>query len=66
MPKIDGESKEELLSTRVTAAIKDAVSRESRREGLTASEWLRTLIVKELKEREALPTAYRFPGIESK
>jgi hypothetical protein len=66
MPKIDGESKGELLSTRVTTGIKEAVTRESRREGLTASEWLRTLIVKELKEREALPSTYRFPGIETR
>ncbi|RLI37834.1 hypothetical protein DRO55_00305, partial [Candidatus Bathyarchaeota archaeon] len=40
-----------LLCTRVTPVIKEAVQRESQMEGLTTSEWLRNLIVKELKER---------------
>ncbi|MFQ6095799.1 MAG: hypothetical protein ACE5NN_06615 [Candidatus Bathyarchaeia archaeon] len=64
MPKIEGDMKVELLCTRVTSAIKEAVTRESHVEGLTTSEWLRNLIVKELKEREALPRVYRFPRLE--
>jgi len=64
MPKIEGDSKEELLCTRVTSAIKEAVVHESQVEGLTASEWLRNLIVKELKERGALRSVYRFPDLE--
>lgn len=64
MPKIEGDSKENLLCTRVTSMIKEAVSRESQVEGLTTSEWLRNLIVKELKERGALQRVYRFPTIE--
>jgi len=64
MPKIEGDSKEELLCTRVTPVIKEAVIRESQVEGLTPSEWLRNLIVKELKERGALQRVYRFPNLE--
>ncbi|HDJ04622.1 hypothetical protein CW711_01775 [Candidatus Bathyarchaeota archaeon] len=65
MPKIEGDAKAELLCTRVTSVIKEAVLRESRMEGLTASEWLRNLVVKELKERGALPKVYTFPSLES-
>jgi len=64
MPKIEGDEKGELLCTRVTLAIKEAVMRESQVEGLTTSEWLRNLVVKELKEREALPRIYRFPQLK--
>ncbi len=64
MPKIEGEMKAELICTRVTSVIREAVTRESQVEGLTTSEWLRNLIVKELKERGALPRVYRFPPLE--
>ena len=64
MPKIEGDAKEELLCTRVTSAIKEAVLHESQTEGLTPSEWLRNLIVKELKERGVLQRVYRFPSLE--
>ena len=64
MPRIEGNFKGELLCTRVTYAIKEAVTRESQIEGLTASEWLRNLVVKELKDREALPKVYNFPQFE--
>jgi len=64
MPRIEGYMKDELLCTRVTSVIKEAVVRESQVEGLTTSEWLRNLIVKELKERGALPRVYRFPKLE--
>jgi len=64
MPKIESDTKGELLCTRVTAVIKEAVLRESRSEGLTTSEWLRNLVVKELKERGALPRVYLFPKLE--
>ena len=63
MPRIEGDAKEELLCTRVTSAIKEAVLHESQTEGLTPSEWLRNLIVKELKERGVLRRVYRFPDL---
>ena len=63
MPRIEGATKGELLCTRVTSAIKEAVLHESQIEGLTPSEWLRNLIVKELKERGVLQRVYRFPSL---
>lgn len=60
MPKIQGELKIELLCTRLTSTIREAVVREAQKEGLTTSEWLRNLILKELKERDALPTIFKF------
>jgi len=60
VPKIQGELKIELLCTRLTSTIREAVVREAQKEGLTTSEWLRNLILKELKERDALPTIFNF------
>lgn len=64
MPKIEGDIRAKLLCTRVTSAIREAVIRQSQVEGLRTSEWLRNLIVKELKERGALPRVYSFPKVE--
>ncbi len=61
MPKREGSVKEGFLSTRVTFAIKESVFQEAQTEGLTPSEWLRNLVVKELKERQALPKGYVLP-----
>jgi len=60
VPKIQGDLKTELLCTRLTSMIREAVVREAQKEGLTTSEWLRNLIIKELKERNALPTTFKF------
>jgi len=62
MPRREGSFKEDFLSTRVTFAIKTSVFQEAQTEGLTPSEWLRNLVVKELKERQALPKGYALPG----
>lgn len=61
MPKREGSVKEGFLSTRVTFAIKESVFQEAQTEGLTPSEWLRHLVVKELKDRQALPKGYVLP-----
>jgi len=61
MPKREGSVKEGFLSTRVTFSIKESVFQEAQTEGLTPSEWLRNLVVKELKERQALPKGYVLP-----
>ena len=61
MPKREGSVKEGFLSTRVTFAIKESVFQEAQTEGLTPSEWLRNLVVKELKDRQALPKGYVLP-----
>ncbi|MCS7120156.1 MAG: hypothetical protein RMJ07_03450 [Nitrososphaerota archaeon] len=64
MPKTEMDLRSELICTRVTSAIKEAVIEEAQLEGLTPSEWLRNLIVKELKQRGALQRTYKFPDIE--
>ncbi|MFQ6076995.1 MAG: hypothetical protein ACE5Z5_12855 [Candidatus Bathyarchaeia archaeon] len=63
MPRTRAETKSTLLCTRVTASIKDVITQQASREGLTASEWLRNLIVKELQARDVLPTVFKVPQI---
>ncbi len=52
-----------LLATRVTPAIRDIVEQMAHREGLNVSEWLRNLIIVELKRSQALPTTIRSPDL---
>ena len=56
MPRISSNPKTILIATRVTPKIKVIIEQMSIREGLSVSEWLRNLIVIELKKNEALPT----------
>lgn len=66
MPRTESELKDSLLCTRVTPRIKDAVTQQASQEGITPSEWLRNIIVKELRERGALTTTFRLPKIREK
>ena len=59
-------SKSVLIATRVTPHIKDLVARIAEREGLTVSEWMRNLVIVELKKYGALPTVFTIPGLEEK
>ncbi|MBT7347764.1 hypothetical protein HN807_11850 [Candidatus Bathyarchaeota archaeon] len=52
-----------LLATRVTPRIRDIVVQMAQREGLNVSEWMRNLIIMELKRAEALPNVLRAPII---
>ena len=54
MKSIYAQSKDVLLSTRVTPRIKELVKICAAREGLYPSEWMRMLIVKELNKKELL------------
>jgi hypothetical protein len=63
MPKKSGTPKTVLLATRVTPRIRDIVVQMASREGLNTSEWLRNLIIIELKKGEALPNVIREPNI---
>ena len=49
------EHKTEMLSVRVTRPVRDAVVAAAQADGLDVSEWLRSLIVGELRKRGALP-----------
>ncbi|HEX9915491.1 MAG TPA: hypothetical protein VGB32_11275 [Candidatus Bathyarchaeia archaeon] len=64
MPQKSGTPKNVLLATRVTPRIRDIVVQMSQREGLNVSEWLRNLIIGELKRNEALPNVIRAPNLK--
>ena len=49
------EHKTEMLAVRVTKPIKDAVVMVAQSEGVDVSEWMRSLIISELRKRGALP-----------
>jgi len=53
--------KSALLVTRVTPRIRDIVEREARAEGLDVSEWIRNLIIEELKKRDVLRAGLMSP-----
>ncbi|MFW5946470.1 MAG: hypothetical protein ACOCSJ_02150 [Candidatus Natronoplasma sp.] len=55
MPKTSGERKTEMVATRLTPPLKQAVKKEAQREGRDISEWLRNLLIEELRERGSLP-----------
>lgn len=55
MPKSSSLRKTEIIATRVTSQIKDIIESEARREGLDISEWLRNLVIEELRKRGAFP-----------
>ena len=63
MPQNTGTPKNMLLATRVTPRIRDIVVQMAQREGLNVSEWMRNLIIMELKRAEALPNVLRAPNI---
>ena len=64
MPQKTGIPKTVLLATRVTPRIRDIVVQMATREGLNVSEWLRNLIILELKRAEALPSVLRAPTVD--
>ena len=64
MPRKNGIPKNILLATRVTPRIRDIVIQMAHREGLNVSEWLRNLIIRELKRNEVLPNVLRAPNFE--
>jgi hypothetical protein len=64
MPQKTGTPKTVLLATRVTPRIRDIILQMASREGLNTSEWLRNLIILELKKSEALPNILREPSLD--
>jgi hypothetical protein len=65
MPRTSSDAKTSLVCTRVTPSIKQILEQQASREGLTASEWVRNLIVKELKEENLLQMVFKTPKIRS-
>jgi len=63
MPKIGGEIKTSLISTKVTSRIREIIIQQASREGITISEWLRKLIIKELKNENLLSIVFKTPKV---
>ena len=63
MPKTDSSSKSSLICTRVTPYIKEVIDQQASREGLTSSEWIRNLIINELKRENLLQMVFKTPRI---
>ena len=63
MPKTKSETKNSLIYLRLTSTIKNLITYQAAQEGITPSEWLRKLVIKELREREALPPTFKVPKI---
>jgi len=56
-------SKTILVATRVTPRIKELVEQMAYREGLNVSEWVRNIIINELKRTQMLSNQIREPKI---
>ena len=54
MPQKTEPSKNVLLATRVTPIIRDTVIQIAEREGLNVSEWMRKIIVSEIKRNQTV------------
>ncbi len=65
MPRTSFDAKTSLICTRVTPYIKQILEQQASREGLTASEWVRNLIIKELKEENLLQMVFKTPKIRN-
>jgi len=63
LPRIEGETKNALISTKITTRIKGIIVQQASREGITSSEWLRKLIIKELKNENLLPIIFKTPEV---
>ena len=62
MGRSGGNTKDILLATRVTPRISENVKQLAYREGLNVSEWLRNLIVAELKKTNSLSSRLKEPN----
>jgi len=64
VPRNNANPKTVLLATRVTPRIKRVIVQLAQREGLAVSEWLRNIVVMELKRNSALPAMIQMPEYE--
>jgi hypothetical protein len=52
-----------LLATRITPKVRDSVVQLAQGEGLNVSEWLRNVIIMELKRADVLQSVYNGPNL---
>lgn len=64
MPKIKSDKKTVLVSARFIPDIKYSIDQAAAQEGISTSEWIRTIIIGALRERNLLSSAYRMPHID--
>jgi len=64
MPKIRRKKRTIIMNVRMTPEIKDAVDNASSREWLSVSDWIRNIVVNELRARNLLPATYVLPEID--
>jgi hypothetical protein len=64
LPKTKSDTKKSFVYVRVTGTIKDLITQQSAREGVTPSEWVRGLIIKELKELKTPLPLFKAPRLE--
>ncbi|MEF8835310.1 MAG: hypothetical protein V5A76_04065 [Candidatus Thermoplasmatota archaeon] len=55
-----------MVATRLTPPLKQAVQKEAQREGRDVSEWLRNLLIEELRERGSLPDRLSLGDLEER
>ena len=63
MPQKTRPPKNMLLATRITPKVWDSVDQLAQGEGLIVSEWLRNLIIMELKRADVLPSVHNGPNL---
>jgi len=63
MPQKTRPPKNMLLATRITSKVRDSVVQLAQVEGLNVSEWLRNLIIMELKRVDVLPSVLNGPNL---
>lgn len=60
MPRKSGDKKSDVVATRLTPSLKRIVEKEAHSEGVDTSEWIRNLIIQELKRRGVLSRKFSF------
>ena len=61
MPKSKADPKDMFVSVRVTPGVKSMVLKEALADGLTISEWIRGLVIRELAARNKASSALETP-----
>ena len=63
MPQKTRPPKNMLLATRITPKVRNSVVQLAQGEGLNISEWLRNIIIMELKRADVLPSVHNGPNL---
>ena len=64
MPKTKYETKNAIIYFRVTETIRESATSQAIQEGISLSEWMRKLMIGELRKRNAIRPFFRLPDVE--